>query len=82
MNHKALSESKSTEIEALRAMITKTNRRLDSLKSGTAKGIEDIGKTIDKKFPELLQLHLQDYNENNPAMPLVLFEDAMEHIRF
>jgi dynein heavy chain len=29
---------------------------------------------------EMLGLALREYNEINPVMPLVLFEDAMKHI--
>ena len=33
-----------------------------------------------EKMTEMLNLALREYNEINPVMPLVLFEDAMKHI--
>lgn len=33
-----------------------------------------------EKMNEMLNLALREYNEINPVMPLVLFEDAMKHI--
>jgi dynein heavy chain len=45
----------------------------------------DGGGTYDKingaeKLSELLNEALREYNENNAAMDLVLFEDAMKHV--